>query len=66
MTGKRSRCPGHCGKTVRAGRFACSDCWARLPGHLRRAVVATLGKPNSRGKTDAWNTAAAYLGRRDI
>lgn len=65
MSARRRRCPGHPHRVLHSNVFACSDCWKRLPDHLRRPVLATLGKPGSRGKTEAWNAAAAYLGRRD-
>lgn len=62
---RRHRCPGHPNRLLPRNRFACTDCWDRLPEHLRRPILATLGKPGSRGKTEAWNTAAAYLGSRN-
>jgi hypothetical protein len=33
-------CPGHCGRPVRPGHFACRDCWYRLPTDLRQTIVA--------------------------
>lgn len=34
-------CPGRCGKSVANARYACLQCWYRLPGELRNAIVET-------------------------
>lgn len=36
----RHECPGGCGESVPQHRLACRRCWFRLPGVLRRPLVA--------------------------
>ena len=36
-------CPGHCGRRVAHARYACLQCWYRLPGELRNGIVDTMG-----------------------
>lgn len=65
MSAKRRRCPGRCGRSLRADRFACAECWARLPHSFRLPILSTNGKPPSKSKTAAWDDAANYLGSRN-
>ena len=64
MSSKRRRCPGNCRQTIHKSRVACADCFTKLPDHLRRPILATAGKPNSRTKRVARENGAEYLGRK--
>lgn len=64
MTSRRRMCPGKCRQTIHKSRFACADCFDKLPDHLRRPILATMGKPDSRTKRAARENGAEYLGQR--
>lgn len=36
---KTHTCPGRCGRAVAFQRFACLDCWMRLPEPLRHNII---------------------------
>ena len=66
MKNTRRTCPGNCGKFVRRNLFACKECFASLPFHLRRPILATAGKPQSTGKAVAWVNGAQFHGNRGL
>jgi hypothetical protein len=37
-------CPGGCGQHVAHHRYACPNCWARLPKALRNGITANYGR----------------------
>lgn len=64
MSKNRRHCPGICRQTIHKSRFACADCFTKLPDHLSRPILATAGKPDSRSKRVARENGAEFLGRK--
>lgn len=63
MKARRKQCPGGCGRVLRRTMFSCSECWCKLPPPIQRPISATIGKPLSPSKIQAWSVGAAFLGR---
>lgn len=53
-------CPGLCGAVVPYHRFACCDCWSRLPQQMRFAITDTWQR-DPLAHAEAMSTASRWF-----